>query len=66
MEALEEVASEHGMFISGSEGDGDSVFACKCFDMDDSLTFITQEDYERAVELFNECEQEIEEESLVS
>ena len=66
VEALEEVAGRHGMYIGGSEGDSDSVFACREFDIDDGITFTMQEDYDRAQELFNECEQETEEESRVS
>ena len=65
-EALEEVAARYGLFIQGGEGDPCDIFACKVFEIEDGVTFITQEDADRVDEILAECEQEAEEESRVS
>jgi len=64
-EALEKVANDFDLFITGSDGDGLDVCAGQMVDYDDVIQWITSEDADKAEELFNECEQECEDEVLV-
>lgn len=56
-DALEEVASEHGLFITGSDGAGCDVCAGMLVDYGEVTSFQTEEDEERAKELFEEVEE---------
>lgn len=63
-DALEAVASEHGLFITGSDSDGCDVCAGMILDYEDVIYFQTDKDEERAKELFGETEETNEDEII--
>ena len=60
-EALEKIANDNGMFVTCGEGDPCDVYLGMFIELeemhnfkDGGITFVTQEDYDTALELFSE------------